>query len=192
MSEPRGMFRRETLPSLQLPLPEALVVTRLTTHVLVAGLFGFGIGSGGPKRHPGLPGYSGLGTPAAVQLRLLPVSVALGALKLIAPVPAAQLAMFVNGVAPPGITGAGTPAAAPPAEVEAAAPEVQEVGTRVVYDGTAVAPRRRQAGREGEASGARAAATARSRAGRGDQGTGRCRLRDTGRRGTWNGGGRGL
>src|SRR5438093_390827 len=75
MSEPRGMFSRATLPSLQLPFPEALVVTRLTTHVLVAGLFGFGIGSGGPKRHPSLPGYSGFVIPAAVQLRLLPVSV---------------------------------------------------------------------------------------------------------------------
>src|SRR5215467_12117949 len=114
MSEPRGMFSKETLPSLQLPLPEALVVTRLTTHVLVGGLFGFGIGSGGPKRHPVLPGYSGLVTPAAVQLRLLPVSVLVVALKLIAPVPASQLAMFVNEVAPSGMTEGGTPTAAPP------------------------------------------------------------------------------
>ena len=108
------MLSRATLPSLQLPFPEELVVTRLTTHVLVAGLFGLGIGSGGPKRQPGLPGYSGLVTPAAVQLRLLPVSVAVVALKVIAPVPALQLAMLVNDVAPSGMTEGGTPTPAPP------------------------------------------------------------------------------
>ena len=108
------MLNRATLPSLQLPFPEALVVTRLTTHVLVAGLFGFGIGSGGPKRHPGLPGYSGLVTPAAVQLRLLPVSVSVVALNVIAPVPASQLARFVKDVAPSGMTEGGTPTPAPP------------------------------------------------------------------------------
>jgi len=35
------MFSRATLPSKQLPLPETVVDTRFTTHVLVAGLFGF-------------------------------------------------------------------------------------------------------------------------------------------------------
>src|SRR5262249_61051442 len=104
MSEPRGMFRRETLPSLQLPLPEALVVTRLTTHVLVAGLFGFGVGSGGPKRHPGLPGYSGLGTPAAVQVRVLPGSVALGGRRVVAAVPPLAVAMFGAEAGPLGVT----------------------------------------------------------------------------------------
>ena len=114
MSEPRGMLSSETLPSLQLPFPDALVVTRLTTHVLVAGLFGFGIGSGGPKRQPGLPGYSGLVTPAAVQVRLLPVSVFVVALKVIAPVPVSQLAIFVNDAAPSGMTEGGTPTPDPP------------------------------------------------------------------------------
>src|SRR6266849_2392613 len=51
MSEPRGMLM-VVLPSLQFPVPEALVVTRLTTHVLVAMLVGFGMGSGAPKRQP--------------------------------------------------------------------------------------------------------------------------------------------
>src|SRR5262249_51648374 len=81
----------------------------------------------------------------------------------------------------------GRDAYAGPTEVEAAAHEVEEIGPRVVDDGAAVAARRRQAGREGEAARARAAAAAGSRAGRGDQGTGRCRLRDTGRRGTCDG-----
>ena len=62
------------LPSVQFPEPDALVDTRFITHVLVAGLLALGIGSGGPKRQPGFPGYSGFVTPAAVQLRLLPVS----------------------------------------------------------------------------------------------------------------------
>src|SRR5439155_2567322 len=52
MSEPSGMARRVALPSLQLPVPEASVVTRLTTQVLVPMLLGFGIGSGAPKRQP--------------------------------------------------------------------------------------------------------------------------------------------
>jgi len=47
-------------------------------------------------------------------LRLLPVSVAVVALKVIAPVPALQLAMFVNDVAPSGMTEGGTPTPAPP------------------------------------------------------------------------------
>src|SRR5207249_11793587 len=52
------------------------------------------------------------------------------------------------------------------AEVEAAADQRKEIGTRVVHDGAAVRARRRQAGREGEASGARAAVAAGDRAGR--------------------------
>src|SRR5882724_6904583 len=52
MSEPRGMSSRVVLPSTQLPVPEASAVTRLTTQVLVPMLFGFGMGSGGPKRQP--------------------------------------------------------------------------------------------------------------------------------------------
>src|SRR5438132_225061 len=75
MSERRGMLIAE-LPSPQFPEPDAFVDTRFTTQVLVAALFVFGIGSGGPKRHPGFPGYSGLFTPSAVQLRCLPLSVA--------------------------------------------------------------------------------------------------------------------
>src|SRR2546427_11586693 len=74
MSERSGMLMLES-PLPQLPDPSAFVETRLTTQVLVAALLVFGIGRGGPKRQPGFPGYSGLVTPAAVQLRLLPVSV---------------------------------------------------------------------------------------------------------------------
>src|SRR5262249_40629495 len=66
--EPSGMLMFE-VPVLQVPDPLALVVTRLTTQVLVAGLLPFGIGRGAPKRHPVNPGYSGLTTPAEVQKR---------------------------------------------------------------------------------------------------------------------------
>ena len=99
------------LPSLQFPDPAALVETRLITHVLVAGLFALGIGSGGPKRQPGFPGYSGFVTPAAVQLRLLPVS----ALRARSPLAASQLEIFVIELPMSGITdGSGTPTPAPP------------------------------------------------------------------------------
>ncbi len=98
------------LPSLQFPDPAALVETRLITHVLVAGLFALGIGSGGPKRQPGFPGYSGFVTPAAVQLRLLPVL----ALRARSPL-ASQLEIFVIELPMSGITdGSGTPTPAPP------------------------------------------------------------------------------
>jgi len=101
------------LPSLQFPDPAALVETRLITHVLVAGLFALGIGSGGPKRQPGFPGYSGFVTPAAVQLRLLPVSVL--ALRARSPLAASQLEIFVIELPMSGITdGGGTPTPAPP------------------------------------------------------------------------------
>ena len=48
------------LPSPQFPDPEALVAMRLTTHVLVAALLVFGMGSGWPKGNrvsPGTRGY---------------------------------------------------------------------------------------------------------------------------------------
>lgn len=103
------------LPSVQFPDPEALVATRLITHVLVAGLLALGIGSGGPKRQPGFPGYSGFVTPAAVQLRLLPVSVSVVALSAKSPVAASQVESFVIELPLSGITdGSGTPTPAPP------------------------------------------------------------------------------
>src|SRR5213593_4493246 len=115
MSEASGRLRLETLPSLQLPAPEEFVDTRFTTQVLVAGLLVFGMGSGGPKRHPVFPGYSGLMTPAAVQLRLLPVSVLVVAARVSAPVVALQLEIFVIEVPWSGTTeGSGTPTPAPP------------------------------------------------------------------------------
>src|SRR3989449_7314615 len=52
MSEPSGRLSRVVLPSAQLPVPVALVVTRLTTQVLVPMAVGFGMGSGAPKRQP--------------------------------------------------------------------------------------------------------------------------------------------
>src|SRR6266436_6189669 len=98
------------LPSLQFPDPAALVETRLITHVLVAGLFALGIGSGGPKRQPGFPGYSGLLTPAAVQLRLLPVSRSVVAARVRFPVPVSQAVTLVSEVPWSGMTdGRGTP-----------------------------------------------------------------------------------
>src|SRR5712691_1703429 len=115
MSESSGMFSNDTLPSLQLAVPEALVDTRLTTQVLVAALLAFGTGSGGPKRQPGFPGYSGLVTPAAVQLRLLPVSVLVVAARVSAPVVALHALNLVIEVPWSGTTeGSGTPTPAPP------------------------------------------------------------------------------
>ena len=103
------------LPSPQLPEPDAFVDTRFTTHVLVAALFVFGIGSGGPKRHPGFPGYSGLFTPAAVQLRLLPVSVSVAAPRVRAPVGVSQVVMLRIDCPMSGISaGSGTPTPEPP------------------------------------------------------------------------------
>src|SRR5438093_13373172 len=95
MSEASGRLRREVLPSLQLAAPEAFVEMRLTTQVLVAALFVFGIGSGGPKRHPVFPGYSGLMSPAAVQGRLLRVSVSGVAARVSAPGVGVQLGIVV-------------------------------------------------------------------------------------------------
>src|SRR5919197_1195457 len=51
MSKPSGMVM-SMLPSLQFPVPEALVVTRWMTHVLAPTLVGFGTGSCAPKRQP--------------------------------------------------------------------------------------------------------------------------------------------
>src|SRR5205809_5832408 len=115
MSEASGRLRREVLPSLQLAAPEAFVEMRLTTQVLVAALFVFGIGSGGPKRHPGFPGYSGLFTPAAVQLRLLPLSVSVAAPRVRAPVGVSQAVMLTIDCPMSGISaGSGTPTPEPP------------------------------------------------------------------------------
>src|SRR5436309_11500365 len=61
ISELSGRLRLEA-PLPQSAVPLALVVTVLMTHTLVGVLPGFGIGSGGPNRHPTL-----------VQFRLLPV-----------------------------------------------------------------------------------------------------------------------
>src|SRR6266446_1046690 len=67
-------------PLEQSAVPLASVATALMTHTLVGGLAGFGIGSGGPNRHPLL-----------VQFRLLPVSVEVVAARLTAvPVHAAS------------------------------------------------------------------------------------------------------
>src|SRR3989442_1421252 len=46
------MLRLATLPSVQLPVPEASVVTWLMRQVLVPMLLVFGTGSGAPKRQP--------------------------------------------------------------------------------------------------------------------------------------------
>src|SRR5258705_8118670 len=114
MSERSGRLMLE-LPSPQFPDPEALVAMRLTTHVLVAALLVFGMGSGGPKRQPGFPGYSGLLTPAAVQLRLLPVSRSVVAARVRFPVPVSQAVTLVSEVPWSGMTdGSGTPTPAPP------------------------------------------------------------------------------
>ena len=117
MSESNGTLIAE-LPSPQLPVPEASTDTRLTTHVLVAELFVFGIGIGAPKRHPGFPGYSGLFTPAAVQLRLglePPTSVSVVAARIKSPVTASHDVILVIELPWSGITrGSGTPTPAPP------------------------------------------------------------------------------
>src|SRR2546428_11185503 len=60
MSERRGRLR--VAVPVHVPMPAALVETRLMTQVLVAELEPFGIASGGPKRQPGFPGYSGFVT----------------------------------------------------------------------------------------------------------------------------------
>jgi hypothetical protein len=57
-----GRFRCD-VPVLQFAVPLAFVATTFTTQTLVGVLAEFGIGSGGPKRHPTL-----------VQFRLLPVA----------------------------------------------------------------------------------------------------------------------
>src|SRR5437879_3674804 len=51
ISELSGRLRLEA-PLAQSVEPLALVVTELMTHTLVGVLAGFGIGSGGPNRHP--------------------------------------------------------------------------------------------------------------------------------------------
>src|SRR6266478_10101557 len=141
MSEPRGMSSRVTLPSVQLPVPEASLVTRLTTQVLVPMLLGFGMGSGAPKRQPvrvplqvpvpqsvsarhGAPAsapptqavYSGSATLAEVQVRLVtPASAVVVAPKLSAPLVALHAVSLVKEVPWSGTTeGSGVPMPAPP------------------------------------------------------------------------------
>ena len=71
-----GRFRCDA-PVLQFPVPLALVATTLMTHTLVGVLPEFGIGSGGPKRHPTL-----------VQFRLLAVCAEVRFVRIRSPVPA--------------------------------------------------------------------------------------------------------
>src|SRR5947207_15367995 len=116
MSERSGMSMA-AFPLPQVPDPDAFVDTRLTMQTLVAGLFVFGMGSGDPKRQRSLPGYSGLLTLAALQLRLLPVSAFVVATKSHVP----SLALkFATLVIEPAISGSpagnGLPTAAPTAE----------------------------------------------------------------------------
>src|SRR5215813_6318264 len=117
MSERSGMLMLE-LPSPQLPDPVASVEMRFTTQVLVAALLAFGIGRGGPKRQPVLPGYSGLTTPADEQVQLgcgPPTSVSVVAASVSAPVGVSQLAIRSSEVDWSGIAaGSGTPTPAPP------------------------------------------------------------------------------
>src|SRR6266478_3237040 len=141
MSEPRGMSSRVTLPSVQLPVPEASLVTRLTTQVLVPMLLGFGMGSGAPKRQParvpvqvpvpqsvsarhGAPAsvpptqalYSGSLTLAEVQVRLVtPGSASVVALNVSAPLTLSHAVIFVKEVPWSGTTeGSGLPTPEPP------------------------------------------------------------------------------
>ena len=83
--------------------------------MLVGGEFGFGIGSGGPNRHPGLSGYSGFVTPAAEQSRLLPVAVASSAVRLNVPVVGLHPAIPIRVTPVSGTAlGSGTPTPLPP------------------------------------------------------------------------------
>src|SRR5919198_3680192 len=130
MSDPSGMSSRLVLPSPQLPVPEASVVTRLTTQVLVPMLLGFGMGSGAPKRQPvrvpvqvpapqsvlvrhGAPSdapptqavYSGSLTVEEVQVRLVtPGSVSVVGPSVTAPLVASQVTILVNEVPWSGTT----------------------------------------------------------------------------------------
>src|SRR5438093_5374821 len=114
MSERSGMSS-VALPLPQVPEPDAFVDTRFTTQTLVAGMLVFGMGKGGPKRQPGLPGYSGLLTLAAVQLRMLPVSAFVVATRSNVPAPALQFASLAIEFARSGMAaGSGMPTPAPP------------------------------------------------------------------------------
>jgi len=102
------------LPS-HVPSPAALLTMRLMTHVLVAEEFAFGTGSGGPKRQPGRPGYSGFVTPPEVQVRLLPVSVSVVLPMVNVPARALQLDTVVMEPLMSGTTeGTGTLTPDPP------------------------------------------------------------------------------
>ncbi len=72
ISEVSGRLRAEA-PVEQSAVPLALVDTVLMTQTLVGGLPAFGIGSGGPKRHPTLVQFR-LVAPASFDLTLASVS----------------------------------------------------------------------------------------------------------------------
>src|SRR5713101_5881080 len=141
MSEPSGISSRVVLPSVQLPAPEASLVTRLTTQVLVPMLLGFGMGSGAPKRQPlrvpvhvpvpqsvlvrhGAPAsvpptqavYSGSLTLAEVQVRLVtPESAVVVGPNMSAPVVGPHAVILVKEVPWSGTTeGSGVPTPEPP------------------------------------------------------------------------------
>src|SRR5437870_4741765 len=73
ISELSGRLRLEA-PVEQSVVPLALAVTELMTHTLVGVLPGFGIGSGGPNRHPTLVQFRLL-APGSPGLTLVTVSV---------------------------------------------------------------------------------------------------------------------
>ena len=73
ISELSGRLRLEA-PVEQSAVPLALAVTELMTHTLVGVLPGFGIGSGGPNRHPTLVQFRLL-APESLDLMLVRVSV---------------------------------------------------------------------------------------------------------------------
>src|SRR5436309_9333915 len=100
-SELSGRLRLEA-PLAQSAVPLALTDTALMTHRLIGVVVEFGIGSGGPNRHPTL-----------VQFRLLPVSVEVRRVRvrlvpLHGPSPVSELPMSGTW------NGSGTPALPPP------------------------------------------------------------------------------
>src|SRR5689334_1465959 len=78
-------------PVTQFAVPDTEAPTRSTKHLLVGGDDGFGPGIGGPTRQPG-----------AVQVRLLPVSIAVAGPSARLPVPGSQLVTFTSEVAMSG------------------------------------------------------------------------------------------
>src|SRR2546425_436059 len=118
MSELRGRLRLLTSPSRQLAVPAASVATRLMTHVLVMMLWAFGMGSGGPNRHPGRLGYSTPGAAELVQVRfgwVPPMSVVVVGPSVRLPVPASQAVILVTEAPMSGtVAGNGTLSWPPP------------------------------------------------------------------------------